>query len=179
MESSTTEIQRIFERDNLRNISKVLNRNGIEKDTNGFVEMDVLDEKQISDELKGHVLETYFYEVQGKIGLSWAGIKAVAARYEAQGFPISVEHVEVTESPDGKTYRAIAVAKNLMTGAKRTGAAEQGKFWDPEGTKPREFAYTLAASKAQRNAIRHFLPETVIASALQEWKDKKQKLPSK
>lgn len=135
-----------------------------------FEEMDALDERQISDEMKGNILSEYFYEIQGKWGLSYAGIKAVAARFAAQGFPISVEHLEIVPSEDGLTYRAIAVAKNLHSGEKRTGAAEVERYLDDAHTRPKPFAYTLAGSKAQRNAIRHFLPETVIQEAYAEFK---------
>ena len=142
-------------------------------DSKPFQEMDVLDEQQITEELKGHILESYFYEVQGRPGLSYAGIKAVAARYAAQGHPISVEHVEIVASEDGLSFRAIAVAKDLTTGEKRTGAAEVERWMDSDMKKPKPFAYTMAGSKAQRNAIRHFLPESVIEAAYKEFREKK------
>lgn len=143
------------------------------------VAMEALDEEQIKKEMNGHIISEYVYEVQGRTGLSWAGIKAMAERMKAQGQPLSVEHVEIAESPDGSTFRAIAVCRNLMTNEKRTGAAEQPRFYDKEQTKPVPFAYVLAGSKAQRNAIRHFLPEAAIVAAIDEWKRNRQKLPSK
>jgi len=141
--------------------------------TTPFTAMESLDEQQISDELRGKVLDTFVYDVKGKLGLSWAGIKAVAERMKQQGQPLSVEHVMVEESPDGTRFRAIAICKNLATGEKRTGAAEQKRFYDDAKTREIEFSYVLAVSKAQRNAIRAFLPESVITSSIEEWKDKK------
>lgn len=160
MESPTTEIQTTY-------------------DSAPFQAMEALDEGQITKEMQGHIISEYVYEVQGKMGLSWAGIKAVAERMKNQGQPISVEHVDIVQSEDGATFRAIAVAKNLATGEKRTGASEQKRFYDKEQTKEIPFAYVLCGSKAQRNAIRHFIPETAIVAAIEEWKKNRQSKLSK
>jgi len=144
-----------------------------------FQAMEALDEQQITDEMKGHIIDSFVYEVAGKTGLSWAGIKAMAERMKNQGQPISVEHMEITQSEDGMTFRAICIAKNLATGEKRTGASEQKRFYDKEMTKEVPFAYVLAGSKAQRNAIRHFLPESSITAAIDEWKSKRMVTQSK
>jgi hypothetical protein len=172
-----------------------------------FEEADRLDEDQIIAELKGKVIEEYFYEIPDKttgkvtIGLSWAGTKWMAAKSADEGHPLSVEHVEIIESPDGLTYRAIATVKDLNTGQKLQGVYEQDRLlrrgvWEGKkkvgeeivmtpvfknGAKIGEeqarnqFAYTLAGSKAQRNGLRHFMPEPTIIATYKAWKEKRDK----
>ena len=172
-----------------------------EKRVRPFQEMDALDEQQIVAEMKGQILEQYFYtfeqwndrlkKTETKVGLSYAGIKTLARRMSEQGHPLSVVHHEEHESADGRLILATCVVQDLSTGEKRVGAAESerqmprykwenGKKTDEvivEVTRP--FAYTAAVSKAQRNALRMFLPEKVIEEGYKEWKTNKEKLPVK
>lgn len=155
-----------------------------------FQAMDKLDEDQIVAELKGDVIEAYFYEVndQGntRIGISYSGIKYVLARMSERGHAISVDELYVAESLDGKSYQAKAKAIDLATREVRWGTAEQPKnvrkyVWK-NGVKSDEyteelnpFAYVLAGSKAQRNAMRHFVAEVAIQEGYKVWKSNKSK----
>lgn len=147
----------------------------------GYIISEKLDEQQIVDEIRGEILEQFFYELpgSGRVGLSWSGIKFVAARMRDQGHPISVKDLDVVEAHDGRSYLARAMAVDLATNEIRWGAAEQSKFIKKSYMKGNDkvteeelnpFAYVLAASKAQRNAIRNFIPEVAIQEGYQAWK---------
>ena len=174
-----------------------------------FEETDALDTAQIIAELRGEISDDYFYTIKdesGKevAGLSWSGTKWIASQMAVgdKPHPLSVEHVDVVESPDGSTFRAIATVKDLATGEKRPGVYEQSKFrrrnvWDGHhkkigeeqvmvdmyegdrkvGREPQRdaFAYTIASSKAVRNGMRHFIPEPIILSMYEQWKANKNK----
>ena len=138
-----------------------------------YRQMDALDEQQIIDEQKGHVIDQYFYSftVAGReiIGSSWAGIKFIASKMASLGHPIAVSELVIEEGQD--SYKARAKAKDLATGEERWGVAEQPKV-DEKGRR-NMFAYPIAASKAQRNAIRTFVSEVVIQEGYREWKKKR------
>lgn len=144
---------------------------------NEFEVMDALDEGQIVDEIKGHVIEQYFYEFpQGNrqvVGISWAGIKYVARKMAEAGHPISIEEKHLTVTND--SYIVEAAAMDLVTKEKRWGVAECPKYMKlKEGDeKPDPFALQKAFSKAQRNAIRNFIPETAIQEGYKAWKASK------
>ncbi len=135
-----------------------------------YRQMEALDEQQIIDEQKGHVILQYFYSflVGGReiIGISWAGIKFIASKMAKQGHPIAVQDLLIEDTQD--SYKARAKAKDLATGEERWGVAEQPKV-DERGRR-NMFAYPIAASKAQRNAIRCFISEVVIQEGYREWK---------
>jgi hypothetical protein len=132
--------------------------------------MDALDEQQMIDEQKGHVIDQYFYsfKVAGReiIGCSWAGIKFIASKMASLGHPIAVTDLVIEEGQD--SYKAKAKAKDLATGEERWGVAEQAKV-DEKGRR-NMFAYPIAASKAQRNALRAFISEVVIQEGYREWR---------
>jgi hypothetical protein len=138
-----------------------------------YRQMDALDEQQIIDEQKGHVIDQYFYSFSAGgreiIGSSWAGTKFIASKMASMGHPIAVTDLVIEEGQD--SYRARAKAKDLATGEERWGVAEQLKV-DEKGQRNR-FAYPIAASKAQRNALRSFIPEVVIQEGYREWKKKR------
>ena len=172
-----------------------------------FEETDALDTAQIIAELRGEVSEDYFYTIKDETGkeqagLSWAGTKWIASQMAVgkNPHPLSIEHIEVVESPDGSTFRAIATVKDLATGEKRPGVYEQSKFrrrnvWGENHKKIGEelvmvdmyrdgkkvgqeqqrdpHAYTIASSKATRNGLRHFMPEPVILEMYEQWKKNK------
>jgi hypothetical protein len=132
--------------------------------------MDELDEAQIAKEMEGKVIEEYFYTFKEngvtKVGLSFAGVKYMAGLMRNEGHPLSVEYTNIELSPDGSSWLGNAVVKDLATGEKRAGHFEQPKL---RYEKPNPFAYTLAGSKAERNAMRHFMPEAAIVKAKKEW----------
>lgn len=137
--------------------------------------MDALDEQQIVSELKGHVIEQYFYEFpQGGrqvVGISWAGIKYIARKLSDQGHGISIEDLKINEKAD--YYEVIAVSMDVNTKEKRYGAAQQAKtmLLKDNTIKDDPFALQKAISKAQRNAIRNFIPEVAIQEGFKEWKN--------
>jgi hypothetical protein len=139
-----------------------------------FEELDSLDEGAIVSELKGGIIEKYFYEFrQGAnqiVGISWAGIRHIASRMVGQGHPISVVEMSVTYDGSTESYRALACAEDLSTHERRWGAFEQPKKFQNSNDNP--FAYTLAQTKAERNAIRKFIPELAIQEAYKEYKSK-------
>ena len=178
-----------------------------------FEETDALDTSQIIDELKGKVSDEYFYIVtdeNGKEqpGLSYAGTKWIASQMAigAKAHPLSVLHVDIVDSPDGLTYRAIATVEDTATGERRPGVYEQNKFrrknvWGanhkkigeeevlvemyrdgkPVGKVPARdpYAYTIAGSKATRNGLRAHMPETIILELFAKWKAERGKKPAR
>jgi len=141
-----------------------------------FEVMDALDEGQITEELKGHVIEEYFYEFQmgGKniVGISWSGVKHVARKMAEKGQPISIDKVDIEDTPE--EFIASAKATNLKTGFSMIGMAACSKIMTLKTgeRKPNAFARTIAHSKAQRNAIRNFIPETAIKEGYKAWKQR-------
>ncbi|MDG6923433.1 MAG: hypothetical protein JRN67_09100, partial [Nitrososphaerota archaeon] len=140
-----------------------------------FVKFDEYDEMQIAEEAKGKVIEEYFYsfEQDGKkvVGISYSGVRHVATEMMKQGFPITIDSCDVVDN--GETYRAKAVAKNLTTNVCFPGFAEQAKKFKSGHVNP--FAYTIAASKAERNALRKHIPETAIKESYKIWQQSKDK----
>ena len=146
--------------------------------------MERLDEAQIIAEQQGHIIEEYFYvfkeEGKEKTGLSFAGIKYMANLMVTQGHPLSIIHSEIRESQDGNSWLADAVCQDLKTGEKRVGHSQtlktrmvavwkDGRRTDEKRAEPNTFAYTQAGSKAERNAMRHFMPEAAVIKAKSEW----------
>ena len=133
-------------------------------------QMDDFDESQIAEEMKGKVINEYFYEFKEagttKVGLSFAGVKYMAGIFREQGHALSIEHTNIELSPAGDSWLGNAICKDLATGEKRGGHFEQPR---ERNGKPNPFAYTLAGSKAERNAMRHFMPESAIVKAKEEW----------
>lgn len=149
-----------------------------ERSTSQALAIDELDELQIVEELKGRVIAQYFYEFpMGGImvtGISWAGIKRIARELALRGEAITIESVEFEsgEDDEGAWIAALALAKNLRTGEARFGYASQYRAMKLKvgGRRPDPFAKVKALNKAQRNAIRAFIPEVVITEMFKEWK---------
>lgn len=137
-----------------------------------YSEFDALDEKAMIDDLKGNVIQSYFYEFKqgGRqvVGISFAGVKHIANLMAGNGHPVSITEMEIEETE--KTFRAKARAKDLSTGEERFGLAEQQKSF--ASGEANQFAYTLAGSKAERNALRKFIQESVIEEGYREWRGK-------
>jgi len=143
-----------------------------EETSKDFEEMERYDESQIVEEVRGHItLPKFFYELKnGTVGISWIGIKALASYMSKNGAPISIVHVEREETEDA--YRFTATARLLSTGEERFGVSEQPKMMKlSDGREIKDpFALQKALSKAQRNAMRIFIPESAIEEAFQRWK---------
>ncbi|MQY68660.1 MAG: hypothetical protein GH150_04685 [Hadesarchaea archaeon] len=136
------------------------------------MEIQIRDEQQILEEMKGKVLDTYFYQfkLRGRIvtGLSYAGCRALAQRMG--GLHISDLKIKETEKSWVATCRIHDVRRNLIL----MGAAMQPKKMRlRDGSEVEDFfSFTKAAGKCQRNAIRACLPEQVITTMYDEWKAK-------
>ena len=92
----------------------------------------------------------------------------------AGGEPLSIVDIIKEETEDQVTVTAIC--ENLKTEERRFGIASQPKQMFLKKAQKHEvdkFAWQKALNKAQRNAIRHFLPEVVIKEAYAEWAKKK------
>jgi hypothetical protein len=135
------------------------------------------DEAAIIADLQGRAIDRLFYELslrgQLQVALSWPGVKYFTL---GQGH-ISIEQVQLSETTE--KLRAIAWALDKQRDVRVMGAAEQSKLMTlKDGTKvPDEFALPKVVSKAQRNALRSLIPETLIAEAYKAWKNR-DKTPS-
>jgi hypothetical protein len=135
------------------------------------------DEAAIIADLQGRPIDKLFHELnlrgQLQVALSWPGVKYFTL---GQGH-ISIEQVQLSETPE--KFRAIAWAVDKQRDVRVMGAAEQSKTMTlKEGKQiPDEFALPKVVSKAQRNALRSLIPETLIAEAYKTWKDR-DKAPS-
>lgn len=144
-----------------------------EKTTQEALAVDALDEMQIADELSGRVITEYFYSfpLGGRTvtGLSLAGVKAIAREMGRRGESLTIEKVEFQE--DASAVDCIAQVRNLLTNEVRFGHARQAKVMHLRsgGDVEDPFAKTKALNKSQRNALRQFIPEVVIAAMYKEW----------
>jgi hypothetical protein len=133
------------------------------------------DEEQIVEELArtdfvSDVLSQYFYcfEHKGRkvVGLSYKGVKQLALRKGN----IELKDLELREAKDG--YIAIVKARDLERNLEVYGVAYQAYNW-PDGT-PDNFAVAKAVAKAQRNALRALIPETLITEAYKRWLERRE-----
>lgn len=150
-----------------------------ERSVDQALALEELDELQIAEEMKGRVVTQYFYEFPSRgatiTGLSYAGVKAIARELAARGEAITIEDVKIerfVEQDGADVVTCLARSKNLRTGEVRFGIASQALAMNTrEGKRPDPFAATKALNKAQRNAIRQFIPEVVINEMYRAWKD--------
>jgi hypothetical protein len=133
------------------------------------------DEEQIVEELArtdfvSDVLSQYFYcfEHKGRkiVGLSYKGVKQLALRKGN----IELKDLELREAKDG--YIAIVKARDLERNLEVYGVAYQPYNW-PDGT-PDNFAVAKVVAKAQRNALRALIPETLITEAYKRWLERRE-----
>lgn len=153
---------------------------------------DALDNDQIVKYMETAMEQSYFYVIpmdnREIYGISYAGTIAVAKALSAKrkingegGIEI-LPDVIVTETSD--TIRAIVRAKDKSIDLIVIGTSEQPKM--KKICERREngkcvqyrlevdpFAYTIAVSKASRNALRQLIPEDAILQLYADWKNKK------
>ena len=135
-------------------------------------EIERMDENLIVETLKGRSMEKLFHEfpIRGTtvVQLSWAGVKYFTLQLKG----LKVEEVKITETDE--KYRAVAWAYDKVRDTRVMGAAEQSKTYKSKDgtTYPDEFALAKVVSKAQRNALKNLIPETMISQAYVLWKDK-------
>jgi len=138
-----------------------------------MLKMDERDEQQIVAELQGdfksEVLKQYFYSFQqgGReiVGLSYKGVKQIALK---QG-NITLKDLELRETEKG--WIAVVKARHETRNLEVYGAA-----WQPKVARWGEdlFALQKAVSKAQRNALRALIPETIITEAYRAWRERRE-----
>src|SRR5206468_7562823 len=91
-----------------------------------------------------------------------------------RGEPISIIGADmiVGEDSQGEWVGCTVHAKNLRTGEERVAYASQYTMMNLKSGEriPDPFARTKALNKAQRNALRWFIPELVISESYKEWK---------
>lgn len=136
------------------------------------------------------VRQAFFYKDyhSGKLCLSYACIKHIALEMAYRKEPLQVVDYEVhlekyNEADEEKWYWAATVTMlNKATGMKTLGASSspylarnkkvrnnEGQWVEsPEPRKFNEFGRTVTLSKADRNAIRKHIPETVLQKMLRD-----------
>lgn len=143
-------------------------------DAEMITKIDLADERQIVEEMKGRVLEKYFYSFQiaGReiIGLSYAGVKQLSREMARRGEPIDI--ITLEKEKDETHWTVTATAMHRKTKEHRYGVFRQPLVMHLKdgSTKDDDHALTKAVSKAQRNALRQFIPEEVIVEMYREWK---------
>lgn len=138
-----------------------------------FEIMDREDELQIVEELKGKVIDKYFYEFEDTdkrkvVGISYAGTKYIALR---KG---NIETVEIHAEDCGSEYVCYVIVKDTKRNISMPGGASQPKKIKLRSGEeiPDKFAYAKVISKATRNAIRALIPEELIKQLYKIWKEK-------
>lgn len=131
--------------------------------------MNLKDDNQVLDEIRGRYLSDFVYSFKTKegmvTGLSWAGTKEIA-RLKGN---ISVVDVNINETKD--EFRILAQAKNLESNVTMFGIGVQPKQLTlKSGTKIDDVhALSKGVSKAQRNAIRALIPEMYIKEMMNKF----------
>lgn len=139
-----------------------------EPEVTEYVIMERRDEEQITEELRGELVDqwVYSFKVAGRevTGLSWVGVKQAVRHYGH----IHVALVSEQETDD--EYRVTVKAIDTLVDVEMLGTASQSKMFLG---KPDPFARVKALNKASRNAYRALLPERVIIEIMKEWKEGK------
>jgi len=131
-----------------------------------FKDFEHRDEKQIEKELLGEVIEEYVYSfgsgAQEVHGLSWKGVKEVAR----QMGNIKLKDLRLIEKDD--SWIAQCKATDYTNRFEVYGAAQQLKNMQLKTgeERPDPFALPKVVSKAQRNALRSIIPETIVKKVL-------------
>lgn len=135
-----------------------------------FKTLDRMDEEQILSELQGKTIDKLFYQLpNGVTALSWAGVKY----FTISRGNIYIDEVKLTE--DEEYYRVVAWVRDVKMNVRMMGAAEQSKKETWGKHERDQFALAKVVSKAQRNALRNLIPETIISAAFKEWMGKQKK----
>lgn len=150
-----------------------------------FKWMEMLDDRQIVEYLEGRLVDELFYEfdVGGRpvVGISFAGTieaaKTVSAQKKKSGGGIEVlPDVRVEEIENGKKYAAYVRAIDKGINFVVVGYADKEKMRYNKAKRKFEedpFARRSVISMAQRNALRHLIPEQEILALYREWKKRK------
>jgi hypothetical protein len=155
----------------------------VTEDRSVFEVMDAADIEQIIDAMQGRLLDVSLYDFeqggQRIVELSWKGVRETVQEMHSTGkcrIGMVPEATQLsTAHDDGEDwYEALVYAKDEVTGATFSGFAREPKQMRLRGggTKFDKFAQTKAINKAERNALRKFIPErlaqTLIAQFLHD-----------
>ncbi len=153
----------------------------VDQEQDVYVLMEKRDEEQIVATLEGRIVDEFVYEfcrrhkwINGVkprectcrdlvVGISWFGIQEASRVYE--GIQVPIEKAKGRTADDEVEFMVEAV--DTKTNSSRIGVSSQPKMMKlRDGNVMRDsFATQKALSKAQRNAIKQLLPQTM----LKEW----------
>ena len=124
------------------------------------------DEEQILKSMRGEIVKDWVYQFTQNsrqiTALSYAGVKeAIRQRGNISWYPCDCCHKPVHTEIDEAEIRAVVTAWDLERNVKFLGAAS--------ASRKLPFSWVLAVNKAERNALRKFLPEKQIALLIDEW----------
>lgn len=141
------------------------------------------DEQQIQALLEGRYLEEFVYEFCRRhkwqsgvrppectckdlvCGISWLAVQEASRVYG--GIQVPVEKCKIKE--DAEQVEALVEAIDTQTNSSRIGVASQAKMMRTyQGVVRDQFATQKALSKAQRNAIKQLLPQTMLKEWIQK-----------
>ena len=144
------------------------------------------DEEQIVATLQGRVSEEFLYEFCRRhkwhngvrppectckdlvVGISWFGIQEASRVYG--GIQVPVEKAKARETPDEVEFMVEAI--DSQTNSSRIGISSQPKnMTTRQGVFRDAFATQKALSKAQRNAIKQLLPQTMLKEWIQKYRN--------
>jgi hypothetical protein len=141
--------------------------------------MNAKDDKQILAEMEGKYLDEFVYDIEvwdskkrkvrHVVGLSWAGVKETV---RTAGH-IEIDNLHIEETPE--KYRILAKAKDTLHGITIYGGAEQAKMMklkESGNVIEDVHAFSKCLSRAQRNALRSLIPEAVIKTAIDTYREK-------
>jgi len=141
------------------------------------------DEEQIVATLQGRVSEEFLYEFCRRhkwhngvrppectckdlvVGISWFGIQEASRVYG--GIQVPVEKAKARETAEEVEFMVEAI--DTQTNSSRIGVSAQPKMMATKAGVLRDaFATQKALSKAQRNAIKQLLPQTMLKEWIQK-----------
>jgi hypothetical protein len=150
----------------------------VSEDRNAFEVMDAHDVEQIIDSMQGRLLDVSLYDFtaggQRMVELSWKGVReAIMAMHETGKCRIGVVPETLQTSTvveDGDTwYEAAVYAKDELSGLGFFGFAREPRMIGNQNPKVDKFAKTKAINKAERNALRKFIPERVAQTLIAQF----------
>jgi len=142
-----------------------------EEEKEKFELMERRDEEQIQKAVMGEYLEEFIYDFTTKsghrvTGLSWVGVKEIAAR---------MGHIRCDDKPElqdqGESWLVMVKAEDRLRDSSRWGVSTQSKKMALKDGRiiDDDFAIQKAMSKAQRNAIRQLIPEKWINIVIERY----------
>ena len=138
-----------------------------ETEVNVFQKMESFDEMQILDP---KLRDKLAYSVQGKVELSYAGIKQLILNMSQEGQGMELVSKEVERKHTDNDMRHDVWYASVVLRNKKTGHESWGVSENPveDNAKYDQFGRTKAVSKAIRNAERQQLPELLIRAFLEK-----------